>query len=195
MAGGAATFRQSCVFGVFVGNPAFAPVLSSLRSSSATEDGRSNTAEGGKATARQVVKNIFVKVEVSAFSLGFQQNLAVVATSNPSPFPAKMPGCLTHKHRLWPHKLEKVGRGTPCPPFPLSGHILKYLMPRAMRPPSTFNLHPTAALFPPRLRPRAPRQPMPTLTIPLKTLWLLKQGKYRSIPLFWFIFHITLYRI
>ena len=44
-----------------------------------------------KATARQVVKNIFVKVEVSAFSLGFQQNLAVVANDEFLIFPVKIP--------------------------------------------------------------------------------------------------------
>ena len=68
IAGGAAIFRQSCVFRVFVGKPAFA--------------------KGYGAAGR---KKIFAKVEVSAFSLGFQQNLAVVANDEPVLLSAKMP--------------------------------------------------------------------------------------------------------
>ena len=79
--GGAATFfRQSCVFRVFVGKPAFAPVL------------RSNTAEGGKTTARQVVKNIFVKVGISGVLLGFREKIAVVANDDSFRQGGKMAG-------------------------------------------------------------------------------------------------------
>jgi hypothetical protein len=44
--------------------------------------------------------NIFSKVGFSGFSLGNREKIAFATTSNSSHFSAKIPGCLTHKHRL-----------------------------------------------------------------------------------------------
>jgi hypothetical protein len=88
------TFFTKITFsGFLLGNSPSPPVL------------RSGTAEGRKATARQVIKNIFVKVEVSAFSLGFQQNLAVVANAGFSLRGGRMAGCAKSKGK---RKEEKV---------------------------------------------------------------------------------------